>query len=199
MKILLIGAKGTIGSDVLAELSKRHEVLTVGRESGEYNCDMSNSASIASLYEQTGKVDAVVCIAGDAKWAPFADMTEEDFYIGIRSKLMGQVNLVKIGQEFVNEGGSFTLTTGVLADDPEANTTSPSMVNGAVHSFVRASSLEMVNNQRINVVAAGLVIKSAEKYRDYFPGATPVSMERVVNAYVRSIEGKRNGEIIRVI
>ena len=199
MKILLVGANGTIGSDVHNELNKKHEVISVGRGSGDYKCDIIDSSSIAKLFDDVGKLDAVVCIAGEAKWGPFKEMTETDFYIGLRSKLMGQVNLVKLGLDYLNPGGSFTLTTGVLADDPELNTTSPSMVNGAIHSFVKAVALEMVEGQRINVVAAGLVEKSAEKYRDYFPGANPVSMKRVVNAYVRSIEGTRNGEIIRVI
>ena len=125
-------------------------------------------------------------------------MTEEDFYVGIKSKMMGQVNLVRIGQEYLNEGGSFTLTTGILGEDPVYKTTNAAMVNGAIHGFVLAVSQELKNGHRINVVAPGLVEDSAQKFGDYFPGHIPVSMEKVAAGYVRSVEGKRTGEIIRI-
>jgi NAD(P)-dependent dehydrogenase (short-subunit alcohol dehydrogenase family) len=143
-------------------------------------------------------VDAVVCIAGEAKWAPFDALTEEDFTIGLKSKLMGQVNLVRIGRANLNPGGSFTLTTGILADDPVAMTTSAAMVNGGIHSFVKAAALELANGLRINAVCPGLVEDAVEKYEAYFPGHNPVPMNKVVNGYVRSIEGRGTGEIIRI-
>ena len=125
-------------------------------------------------------------------------MTEEDFHIGLNSKLMGQVNLVRLGQSFLKKGGSFTLTTGILADDPVVQTTSAAMVNGAIHSFVLAAALELENAQRINVVSSGLVEDAYERYKDYFPGHTPIPMRKVTDAYMRSVFGKGTGEIIRV-
>ena len=196
MKILIIGGKGTIGKKVSAHLLKKHEVITAGRTSGDLKFDMEDSASIKAMYESLGKLDAVVCIAGEAKWATFESMSEDDFSIGLRSKLMGQVNLVRIGQDYLNRGGSFTLTTGILADYPVAMTTSPAMVNGAIHSFVKAASLELKNEIRINVVSSGLVEDAVEKYEAYFPGHNPIPMTKVINGYVRSIEGKRSGEVI---
>ena len=109
---------------------------------------------------------------------------------------MGQVNLVRIGQNYLNQGGSFTLTTGILADYPVVMTTSAAMVNGAIHSFVKAASLELKNEIRINVVSSGLVEDAVEKYEAYFPGHNPIPMNKVVNGYVRSIEDKRTGEVI---
>ena len=196
MKILIIGGNGTIGKKVSAHLSKKHDIITAGRTSGDMKFDMEDSASIKTMYESIGKLDAVVCIAGEAKWAAFDSLTEDDFYIGLRSKLMGQVNLVRIGQDYLNRGGSFTLTTGILADYPVVMTTSPAMVNGAIHSFVRAASLELKNEIRINVVSSGLVEDAVEKYEAYFPGHNPIPMKKVINGYVRSIEGKRTGEVI---
>lgn len=198
MKILIVGGHGTIGRKVVAHFSMEHEVITAGRNSGDVTIDISDSNSIQSMFNQTGKVDAIICTAGEAKWAPFNDLSEEDFFIGLKSKLMGQVNLVRIGKNFLAPGGSFTLTTGVLADDPVVMTTSAAMVNGAIHSFVLAAALEMENQQRINAVCAGLVEDSAEKYRDYFPGHNPVPMWKVVNGYVRSVLGNDNGNIIRI-
>ncbi len=155
-----------------------------------------DSSSLKSMFEKIGKVDAMVCAAGEAKWGEFSSLTEEDFYIGLKSKLMGQVNLVRIGKDYVNPGGSFT--TGILADHLVALTTSAAMVNGGIHSFVKAVSLELENNIRINVVSSGLVEDAIDKYEAYFPGHNPIPMKKVVNGFVKSVLGKGTGEVIRM-
>ena len=198
MKILIIGGNGTIGKKVSKHFSKKHEVITAARESGDLKVDITDSQSIETMFKSVENIDAVVCIAGEAKWAAFETMTEEDFYIGLKSKLMGQVNLVRIGQNYLNAGGSITLTTGILADYPVLMTTSAAMVNGGLHSFVKAVSLELNRNIRINVVSSGLVEDAVEKYEDYFPGHNPIPMQKVINGYVKSVLGKGNGEIIRM-
>ncbi|MBR9985428.1 MAG: short chain dehydrogenase [Desulfosarcina sp.] len=198
MKILIIGGNGTIGKTVSNHFSKKHDVLIAGRHSGEITVDITDSQSIESMFKSAGKVDAVVCIAGDAKWAAFDTLSEEDFYIGLKSKLMGQVNLVRIGQDYLNAGGSFTLSTGILADHPVDFTTSAAMVNGGIHSFVKAVCLELKNGARINVVSSGLVEDAVEKYEAYFPGHNPIPMKKVINGYVKSVEGKSTGKIIRM-
>ncbi|MBW2938843.1 short chain dehydrogenase [Aureisphaera sp. CAU 1614] len=197
MKILVIGGSGTIGKKVVKFLKQKHEVLIGGRNSGDVKIDLEDIHSIEKALSSISELDAIVNISGEAKWDKFDNLTEDDFYIGIKSKLMGQVNLVRIGNKFLNKGGSFTLTTGILADDPVDMTTSAAMVNGAINSFVKAVALEL-ENHRINVVSAGLVEDAFEKYKDYFPGHDPVPMQKVINGYVKSIEGKINGEIIKV-
>lgn len=198
MKILIIGGSGTIGKKVAEHFSKKHEVVVAARNSGDVTVDITDADSIQTLFESVDNVDAALCIAGDAKWAPFADLTEADFYIGLKSKLMGQVNMVRIGRNFLNPGGSFTLSTGILADHPVEFTTSAAMVNGAIHSFVKAAALELENGQRINVVSSGLVEDAVDKYGAYFPGHNPIPMKKVINGYVKSVEGKGTGEIIRM-
>lgn len=198
MKILIVGGNGTIGSKVSHHFSKNHEVIVATRNSGDVNLDMADSKSIKALFEKIRKVDAVVCTAGDAKWANFDEMTEDDFYIGIKSKLMGQINLVRIGKDYMNPGGSFTLSTGILADHPVRMTTSAAMVNGSIHSFVKAVSLELKNDIRINVVSSGLVEDAVEHYQAYFPGHNPIPMGKVVNGFVKSVEGAETGEIIKM-
>ena len=198
MRILVIGGHGTIGKHVVDYFSDDHEVVTGGRRTGDCTVDIADTRSIRQMFEDKGKFDAVLCIAGEAKWAAFDELTEEDYDIGLRSKLMGQVNVVRIGRKYLRPGGSITLTTGILADDPVVKTTSAAMVNGGIHSFVKAAALEMEPGYRVNVVSAGLVEDSAEKYKDYFPGHTPIPMHKVVNGYVRSVLGKGNGEIIRI-
>jgi NAD(P)-dependent dehydrogenase (short-subunit alcohol dehydrogenase family) len=198
MRIIVIGGNGTIGKKVSAHLSGKHEVLIAGRTIGDLTVDITDQESIRAMFESTENIDAAVCIAGEAKWDAFENLSEADFYIGIRSKLMGQVNLVRIGCHFLTENGSFTLTTGILADDPVVKTASAALVNGGIHSFVRAASLELKRGIRINAVSSGLVEDAAEKYRDYFPGHNPIPMTRVINGYIRSVEGRGNGEIIKI-
>ena len=146
MRILIIGGNGTIGQRIKDYYSRDHEVLVAGRNNGDFTVDISNSSSIESLLQQTGSLDAIICAAGEAKWAYLDDLSEEDYYIGLRSKLMGQVNLVRLGKKYINAGGSITLTTGILADDPVPMTSSAAMVNGALHSFVKAAVLDIKEN-----------------------------------------------------
>lgn len=197
MKILIIGGNGTIGKPVSDEFSKEHEVIIAGRTRADVTMDIAESESIRQGLDKAGKLDAIVCIAGEAKWADFNDLSEADYYIGLRSKLMGQVNVARIGREYLNDGGSITLSTGILADDPVVKTTSAAMVNGGVHSFVQAAALEMDKGIRINAVSLGMVEAAYEKYKSYFPGHNPIPMKVVVNAYVRSVLGKDNGKVIR--
>ena len=128
MKILIIGGEGTIGKKVVSYLSKNHSIITAGRKNGEIYLDLSKKESIKQLFENNNKFDAVISIAGQVIWAPFSDISEDDFYIGIKNKMMGQVNLVQIGQNYINPGGSFTLTTGILADKPVKMTTAAALV-----------------------------------------------------------------------
>ncbi|MEP2448257.1 MAG: short chain dehydrogenase [Balneola sp.] len=197
MKILVIGGNGTIGKPVVSYFMETDDVIIAGRNSGDIKLDIADTSSIKKALEQTGKVDAIVCIAGEAKWDDFQNLSEQDYYIGIKSKLMGQVNLVRIGQDYINDNGSITLSTGILADDPVIKTTSAAMVNGAIHSFAQAVALELKGFPRINAVSLGMVEDAYEKYKGYFPGHNPVPMNKVVKAYERSVKGQGNGEIIR--
>lgn len=196
MKILIIGGRGTIGRKVTEYLSSKYEVIVAGRTKGDFLIDIADTNSIQLALEKMGTLDAIVCAAGEAKWDAFNNLSEEDYYIGLRSKLMGQVNVVRIGRNFLSPGGSITLSTGILADHPVQKTASAAMVNGAIHSFVKAVDLEM-ENIRVNAVSVGLVEDAFEKYKDYFPGYNSIPMQKVVNAYAQSIEGNGRGNIIR--
>jgi NAD(P)-dependent dehydrogenase (short-subunit alcohol dehydrogenase family) len=198
MKILVVGGTGTIGKKIVAHFLIGNEVIVAGRSSKDYKVDIADSKSIKKLFKRVGKVDAIICAAGEAKWAPFEDLSESDFHIGLRSKLMGQVNLVRIGRKYLTKNGSITLTTGILADDPVIKTASASMVNGGIHSFVQAVALELKKGIRINVVSSGMVMDAYEKYKSYFPGHPPIPMDKMMFGYVRSVKGKGTGEIIRI-
>lgn len=198
MKILVVGASGTIGRAVVAELAERQDVIAAGRTSGDVSLDMTDEASIRAAYQKIGTVDAVVSAAGHVKFAPFADMHAADYDIGLKDKLMGQVNLVLIGREFVADGGSFTLTTGVLDSDPIRMGSSASMVNGAVNGFVIAAAIEMPRGQRINVVSPGVITEAMPDFAPFFRGFEPVPAARAALAYAKSVEGAQTGQIYRV-
>jgi len=197
MKILLIGGRGTIGKKLAAALGN-HELIIAGRNSGDEQVDIASIASIEKLFKRLTELDACVCTAGTGYYGDFQTMKEEDMLPGIKGKLLGQINLVLIGKEYLREGGSFTLTSGVAAEMPARNGTTVAMINGAINSFVLGAAQELKQDKRINAVSPGLVEDSLERYGALFPGYDPVPMSRVVNAYVRSIEGALNGEIIKV-
>ena len=198
MRIIIVGAEGDVGKAACNELGARHDIIKAGRSSGSVHVDLADRASVEAMYKKVGTVDAVISTAGDVHFGALNDFTEETFMIGLRNKVMGQVNLVRIGQDYLNAGGSFTLSTGILADHPVEMTTSAAMVNGGIHSFAKAVSLELKNGIRINVVSSGLVEDAIDKYEAYFPGHNPIPMTKVINGYVKSVEGKGTGEIIRM-
>ena len=198
MKILLVGASGVLGTAVAAELGARHDIVRAGRSGADVALDITDANSIRAAFEKVGAVDAVVSTAGKVKFAPLAALTAEDYGIGIADKLMGQVNLVLIGQRFLAEGGSFTLTSGVLSHDPIIAGSSASMVNGAIDSFVRAAAIEIAP-KRINAVSPGVLTESMAGYGPFFRGHEPVPAARAALAFSKSVEGALTGQIFSVL
>jgi NAD(P)-dependent dehydrogenase (short-subunit alcohol dehydrogenase family) len=172
--------------------------VKAGRSSGDVRVDLADAASIAAMFEKLGRVDAVVACAGHVHFGPLATMNGEQFMKGLTNKLMGQVNLVLIGKDHVNDNGSFTLTSGVLDRDPIRQGANAATVNAALSGFVLSAAIEMPRGIRINVVSPGLLEASAEKYDGFFPGHEPVSSKRVGLAYVKSVDGALTGKVIVV-
>lgn len=199
MRIILIGASGTIGKAVKAELEQRHEVITAGRHSGDLQLDMTDKESLHKAFQKAGEFDALISCAGHAKWAPFAEMTAEDYEFGLNDKLMGQVNLVLIGREYINAGGSFTLSSGVTDHDPIPMASSASMVATALSGFAMAAAIEMTQGMRINVVSPGVIAEAMDKYAPYFRGHNPVPAARAALGYAKSVEGLQTGQTFRIL
>ncbi|QOV41582.1 short chain dehydrogenase [Streptomyces ferrugineus] len=195
MKILLIGATGTLGTAVHKALAERgHEILTVGRSGGDLRYDFTDPARTAELYERAGRVDAVVSAAGSVPYKPVTEMAPEDYLAAFHGKALSQIDLVRQGIPRISERGSFTLITGVLAREPIPTGTAASMANGAVEAFVRAAAIEIAP-QRINAVSPTVFTESLAKYGDFFPGMPPVDLADVARAYVRSVEGAQTGQV----
>jgi NAD(P)-dependent dehydrogenase (short-subunit alcohol dehydrogenase family) len=199
MRIVVVGATGVVGKAVVAALKDRNEIVSVGKSRGEHQVDMTDSASIKALFQKIGKFDALVATAGKVHFGDLGQMTEKEMAIGLKDKLMGQVNLVLIGRDHVTDGGSFTLTSGVLSHDPIRYGASASLVNGAIDAFVRAAAIELPRGLRINAVSPGLLDESAAALGDYFRGHETVSSERVGRAYLKSVEGRLTGQVFHVL
>ena len=190
MRILIVGAHGTIGNAVSKALSG-HELVKVGRSSGQIKADLANSESIRAMYETAGELDAVVCVAGTAEFGAITELTDA----GVASTfadLRGRVNLVRYGLSCTREGGTFVLTSGSLSRTPQPSTSIISPMGAAIEMFVKTASLSLPNGQRINGVSPPLVLETAIK-NDY--GEEGVPAATVASWYVEAIESDRNGEI----
>jgi NAD(P)-dependent dehydrogenase (short-subunit alcohol dehydrogenase family) len=196
MRVILIGATGTIGREVLRALTGRHEVVTAGRSSGDFRIDISRPASIEAFFRQAGKFDAVVSAAGSARFGELDKLDQDDYLFSMTNKLMGQANLVRVGQQFINDNGSFTLTSGFLAQEPMPGSSAISMVNAGLEGFVRAAALELNRGIRVNVVSPIWVKETLVAMgRD---SSTGMSAAQVARSYVASIEGTMSGAVLDV-
>jgi NAD(P)-dependent dehydrogenase (short-subunit alcohol dehydrogenase family) len=197
MNIIIIGGTGTIGKAVVNALEPRHSIVVVGHEHGDYQVDITDLKSIENMYNAVGSFDALIATTGSLHFGPLEQITQEQHLIGIHSKLMGQVNLVQAGLKKINSNGSFTLTSGILSDDPIRYGASASMINAAINGFVIGAAIEMPRGIRINVVSPTIVTESLEAYGPYFRGYEPVAADKVALAYCKSVEGLQTGRVYR--
>jgi NAD(P)-dependent dehydrogenase (short-subunit alcohol dehydrogenase family) len=197
MRIVVVGGAGTIGKAAVKALSDRHEIIVAGRRSGTVHVDISSPDSVRAMYKHVGRFDALVCAAGEAHLGPFDSMSEAEFVLGIESKLLGQIRLILLGRSLVSDGGSFTLVSGYLFDDPIPVAASFSVANGGIEGFVRSAALSLDRGVRINAVSPGMSENSADQFGRFNPGRVPVRMPTIGAAFIRGVEGWRTGEIIR--
>lgn len=198
MKILVIGGTGTLGKAVVSEFAGSHEVITAGKTHGDYQVDITDESSVKALFQCTGKIDAIIATTGSLHFGPLVEMTAEQFNIGLQNKLLGQVRIALIGQSFLNDGGSITLTSGIIADEPIRQGANATTVNAAVEGFVRGAAIELPRGIRINVVSPTVVEESLKAYGPFFPGFEAAPAARVAKAYRRSVEGSQTGRAYKV-
>ncbi|MGB9101350.1 MAG: short chain dehydrogenase [Stenotrophomonas indicatrix] len=199
MKILLVGASGTLGQAVARHLGQQHDILAAGRHSGSLRVDLTDDASVRELFAQTGPVDAVISTTGKQHFGPLQQMTPEQFNVGLQDKLLGQVRLALAAQHHLNAGGSITLTSGIVSAQPIRDGANATAVNHALEGFVRAAALELLpRGLRINVVSPNVLVESMEAYGPYFPGFEAVTAQRAALAFQRAVEGIQSGETITV-
>lgn len=196
MKILHIGATGLIGSGVFQALSTSHDVIPASRSS-KHSVDLNDPKSIAALFAEVGKVDAIVSTAGHVPFNTLQELTRDDFIHGFTDKALGQIELVRQGLDHISEGGSITLMSGVLARTPIKTGAVAAAINGAIEGFVTAAAIEMPRGIRINCVSPTVLVE-ATGFHPYFPGFPQVTLKQVADAYIRSVDGWDNGAIYKL-
>ena len=197
MKVIVIGATGTIGRAVVQAIGNRHEVIPVSFSKSAITVDIEDKTSITRMFGTIGRVDGVISAVGLAKFGPITSLTDADFALGLDSKLMGQVNLVRLGMDHVNDNGSFTLTSGILSRRPMKGSSAISLVNSALEGFGRAAALEMPRGIRINIVSPNWVVDTLKALKMDPSIGTPV--EVVARTYVKALEGTMSGEVLDAI
>ncbi|WP_294673517.1 short chain dehydrogenase [uncultured Fluviicola sp.] len=196
-KIVIVGATGTMGQFLANLLEKEnHEVIRVSRNSEDVKVDTSSIQSIQEMFEKIGPFDALISTAGPTFVGPWKNLNDQTFRAGVEGKMMGQINLVLIGQHYINPKGSFTLITGALTHEPQINFANASAANGAVEGFVRAAAIELQNGIRINAVSP-TVIEDSPQYFPYFPGEIPTTMRQLEFGFKKSLFGAITGQIIQ--
>jgi NAD(P)-dependent dehydrogenase (short-subunit alcohol dehydrogenase family) len=193
MRVLLVGASGLLGKEI-AGLLAEHEVISASRKGADIAVDLSDKSSIEAMYSAAGKVDAVICVAGTVKFAPLESLADGDFAFSLANKLMGQVNLVRCAVGKVTEGGSVTLTSGILAQTPMVGSAAVSIVNAGVEAFVRSAGLELKDRLRVNVVSPGWVAETLQSMGKNPADGVPAA--QVARAYKRALDGGMTGEVI---
>ena len=196
MKIIIVGASGTMGKYLTSVFEKEHEIIRVGSKSGDVQVDITSPEQIENFFKQVGPFDALISTAGPTFVGPWKKMTNKEFRQGIEGKMMGQINLVLIGQHYINSKGSFTLITGALTHEPQLNFANASAANGAVEGFVRAAAIELENGIRINAVSP-TVIEDSPQYFPYFPGEIPTTMKQLEYGFRKSVFGANTGQVIK--
>jgi NAD(P)-dependent dehydrogenase (short-subunit alcohol dehydrogenase family) len=196
MKIVIVGASGTMGRHLASAFEKDHEVIKADRHSDAIRVDIMSPESIENMYKNIGSFDALICTAGPSYVGPWKNLTDKTFRHGVEGKMMGQINLVLIGQHYIIPKGSFTLITGALSHDPQKNFANASAANAAVEGFVRAAAIELENSIRINAVSP-TVIENSPQYFPYFPGEIPVTMKQLEFGFRKSVFGSNTGQIIK--
>ena len=194
MRVLIVGSTGLLGKEIVHLLSPEHEVVGASRNGPDLSVDLADKASIVSMYRQLGTVDAVICAAGAAKFAPLESLSDDDFAFSLANKLMGQVNLVRCSVGHIVHGGSLTLTSGILSLHPVTGSAVVSMVNAGVEAFVRSAALELQGKARVNVVSPGWVSETLAAMGQAYSAGIPAAV--VAQAYKRSLVEDITGQVI---
>lgn len=197
MRILVIGATGHIGGVVAQNFESRgHEVVRASRGS-EWTVDITDPASVRALFDRVGDVDAVVVASGSVPFAPLTELTRDDYLTAFTSKALPQIDVVRAGLDHVRDGGSITLTTGVLAREPIPTAAAAAAANGAVESFVITAAAEAPRGIRINAVSPN-VLENSPGHHELFAGQRPVSDAEIARTYTLSVEGIGRGRVLKI-
>ncbi|WP_395338144.1 short chain dehydrogenase [Ningiella sp. W23] len=193
--ILVIGASGLLGGEVVKLLSHNHHVIKSSYNDNAYPVDITDINSINTLLLKTGKVDGIICTAGMVRFVEWSKASDDDWAHGLKNKLMGQINLLRYGARYLNDGGCMVLTTGALAQHPIAGSAIVSTVNAGVEAAVKSAALELNDtNIRITAVSPGWVKETMQSMG--LDSTSGTAAKDIAIKYAQQIETGENGSII---
>lgn len=196
MKIVVIGATGTIGKALVNEL-KDHDLISVGFEGGDYQADIEDRTSLKRMFDKIGQVDAIISTTGMVAFAPIEELTFEQISASVNSKLLGQINIFQVGRSYVREGGSITLSSGVLAQHPMHSGSAASLVNAAIDSFAKAAAFEIGDKLKINAVSPRFVKETMEMMG--MDSTSGISAADTAKAYAHAVITSKTGQSFDVV
>ena len=198
MKIIVVGGTGTLGSAITSELGQDHDIVKVGFSGGDVQVDIENLDSIRAMFQQVGPFDAVVSATGAVHFGPLSKISQDEWKLGLQNKLLGQINLVTEGAKHIRDGGSFTLTSGIISKDPIRFGAAATTVCSALEGFAASAALELPRGIRVNVVSPTILEESVHLFGAAFAGFEPVPAEVAAKAFRKSVDGAKTGETFYV-
>jgi NAD(P)-dependent dehydrogenase (short-subunit alcohol dehydrogenase family) len=192
MKVIIVGASGRIGKEVDKALSDSHEIIRVGVRSGDVQCNYTDTESVRSMFKTIGEFDSLISVAGgDSTFKPFKDLTEEDYRYGFERKVLGQVRLLKFGEAFIRDNGSFVFTSGFLSHYPNPASIATGPLNAAIDTFVKNTASLLPRGIRVNVVSPAPIVEPGQE------GKGVVTAAETAKLYVEAVEGDITGKVLR--
>jgi NAD(P)-dependent dehydrogenase (short-subunit alcohol dehydrogenase family) len=192
MKVIVVGATGTLGRAVVSALEPAHEVVRASRR-GPVRVDLEDPGSLDALFAAVPDPDAVICCAASGPLVSLESVTDQEFAAGLQGKLLGQAALARRALRHLRDGGSVVLTGGTFAA-PLAGGSLGALVNAGLEGFVRNAAAELPRGLRINVISPGWIRETLEGLGMDGSDGTPVA--EVAAAYVKVIEGAAQGQTI---
>lgn len=193
MKIIIAGASGRIGKEVVKALSVRHNIVPVGLGSGDFQCDYTVPRSVSEMLSKIGQFDSLISvIGGDSIFKPFAALIDDDYRYGFERKFLGQIRLLKLGEKYIRDNGCFVFTSGFLSQYPNPASIATGPLNAAINAFVKNTASLLTRGIRINVVSPAPIVDPGQE------NIGLVSAAETAKAYVRAVEGDITGQILRV-
>ncbi len=193
MRIVVVGASGTLGAAVTAELGTEHGIIGVSRRT-EPRVDLADPASFDALFSAVLEIDAVLCCAASGPLLNLLGASDAEFSDGLRGKLLGQVALARRAFAHLSDGGSITLTGGTFAE-PLPGGSLGALVNAGLEGFVTNAAAELPRGLRLNLVAPGWIRESLVAAGLDGAGGTPAA--EVARQFRSCVEGTQTGRIIR--
>lgn len=195
MRVILIGATGTLGGAVSTALNASHHQVIEASRRGAVRVDLEEPSTLDSMFAAVPDADAVISCAASGALIDLTSATDAECLAGVQGKLFGQVALARRATAHLPDNGAVILTAGTFAS-PLRGGSLGAMVNGGLEAFVRNAASELPRGLRLNAVSPGWIRETLLLMGE--SGETGVPAAEVARHYVALLDSRRNGETVSV-